>query len=168
MDNIRKRMQSFLQINPPTAMMINLVELFDFQGNAIKNRIWYRGEPAELEQLYWQIPKHGLSTMYQMFWASHQTAGMEMRKIHTGLPSTIVNLLSGIVASNLNDLTFEGSQPVAEAWEHIAEENGFKKLLEKCVAETLVVGDGAYKISIDPKLSEYPIIEFWAGDRRLG
>ena len=146
-------------------MMINLVELFDFQGNAIKNRIWYRGEPAELEQLYWQIPKHGLSTMYQMFWASHQTAGMEMRKIHTGLPSTIVNLLSGIVASNLNDLTFEGSQPVAEAWEHIAEENGFKKLLEKCVAETLVVGDGAYKISIDPKLSEYPIIEFWAGDK---
>lgn len=164
-DYMRKRMQSFLQINPPIAMTINLEEILDFQGNAIKNRIWYRGEPSELEQLYWQIPKHGLSTMYQMFWASHQTTGMEMRKIHTGLPSTIVDLLAGIVASNLNDLTFEKSEPVAEAWNVIADENNFKKLLQKGVGETLVIGDGAFKISIDPELSQYPIIEFWAGDK---
>ena len=162
---MKKKMQSWLNINPPIAMMINIEELFDFQGNAIKNRIWYRGEPSELEQLYWQIPKHGLSTMYQMFWASHQTAGMEMRKIHTGLPSTIVDLLAGIVASNLNDLTFEGSEPVADAWNVISEENHVKKLIEKCVAGTLVIGDGAFKISVDPELSQYPIIEFWAGDK---
>ena len=40
MDVVRKKMQSFLQIDPPVAMMINIVEIFDFQGNAIKNRIW--------------------------------------------------------------------------------------------------------------------------------
>lgn len=164
-DYMRKRMQSFLQINPPIAMTINLEEILDFQGNAIKNRIWYRGEPSELEQLYWQIPKHGLSTMYQMFWASHQTAGMEMRKIHTGLPATIVDLLAGIIASNVNDFTFEKSQPVADAWEAISEENQLKKLIGKSVAETLVVGDGAFKLSVDPEISEYPIIEFWAGDK---
>lgn len=163
MDYMRKRMQSFLQINPPMAMLINLEEVLDFQGNAIKNRIWYRGDPNELEQLYWQIPKHQVEM--QKFWASHQTAGMEMRKIHTGLPATIVDLLAGIIASNVNDFAFEGSDPVAEAWEIINDENHFKKQIEKCVKEVLVVGDGAFKISVDPELSKYPIIEFWAGDK---
>ena len=163
MDNVRRRMQSFLQINPPMAMMINLEEVLDFQGNAIKNRIWYRGDPNELEQLYWQIPKHQVEM--QKFWASHPTMGMEMRKIHTGLPATMVDLLAGIVTAGVNDFAFEGSVPVADAWEIIDSENHVKKIIEKCVKEVLVVGDGAFKISVDPELSEYPIIEFWAGDR---
>ena len=45
MDYMRKRMQSWLQINPPLAMLINLQEVLDFQGTAIRNRIWYRGDP---------------------------------------------------------------------------------------------------------------------------
>ena len=163
MDNVRRRMQSFLQINPPMAMMINLEEVLDFQGNAIKNRIWYRGDPNELEQLYWQIPKHQVEM--QKFWASHPTMGMEMRKIHTGLPATIVDLLAGIVTAGVNDFAFEGSEPVADAWEIIDSENHVKKIIEKCVKEVLVVGDGAFKLSVDPELSQYPIIEFWAGDR---
>lgn len=156
-------MQSWLQINPPMAMLINLQEVLDFQGNAIKNRIWYRGDPNELEQLYWQIPKHQVEM--QKFWASHPTAGMEMRKIHTGLPSMMVDLLAGIVASNINDIGFEKSEPVADAWDEIAKENHTKKLLKKSVKDVLVVGDGAFKLSIDPELSKYPIIEFWGGDR---
>lgn len=163
MDNVRRRMQSFLQINPPMAMMINLEEVLDFQGNAIKNRIWYRGDPNELEQLYWQIPKHQVEM--QKFWASHPTMGMEMRKIHTGLPATMVDLLAGIITAGVNDFAFEGSVPVADAWEIIDSENHVKKLIEKCVKDVLVVGDGAFKISVDPELSEYPIIEFWAGDK---
>ena len=163
MDYMRKKMQSWLQVNPPMAMVINLEEVLDFQGNAIKNRIWYRGDPNELEQLYWQIPKHQVEM--HKFWASHPTVGMEMRKIHTGLPSNIVDLLTGIIASAVNDFQFEKSEPVRELWERIDKENHFKKLIEKCVSETLVIGDGAYKISIDPELSELPIIEFWGGDK---
>lgn len=163
MDYMKRKMQSWLQINPPIAMLINLEEVLDFQGNAIKNRIWYRGDPNELEQLYWQIPKHQVEM--QKFWASHPTAGMEMRKIHTGLPATMVDLLAGIVSSNINDIAFEKSQPVAELWEEIDKENHIKKLVEKCVKEVLVVGDGAFKISVDTELSDKPIIEFWGGDR---
>lgn len=165
MDNVRKKMQSWLQINPPIAMLINLQEVLDFEGNAIKNRIWYRGDPNEIEQLYWQIPKHASSTMFNMFWASRATAGMEMRKIHTGLPATIVDLLAGIIASNINDITFEKSMPVGELWEEIDKENHIKKLVEKCVKEVLVIGDGAFKISIDPEISDKPIVEFWGGDQ---
>ena len=108
MDNVRKRLQSWLQINPPLAMLINIQEVLDFNGNAIKNRIWYRGDPNELEQLYWQIPRHAsvVGSEYQKFWASRPTPGMEMRKIHTGLPATMVDLLAGIIAANINDFEF--------------------------------------------------------------
>lgn len=162
-DYMRKKMQSWLQISPPMAMLINLEEVLDFQGNAIKNRIWYRGDPNELEQLYWQIPKHQVEM--QKFWASHPTAGMEMRKIHTGLPSMMVDLLAGIVASNVNDIDIQKSQPVADLWKNIEDENKVKRLINKSTRDTLVVGDGAWKISVDPALSQYPIIEFWGGDR---
>ena len=164
MDVVRKKMQSFLQIDPPVAMMINIVEIFDFQGNAIKNRIWYRGEPNELEQLYWQIPQH-VMLRENKFWCSHPTPGMEIRKIHTGLPSNIVDILAKIVSTSVNDFVFTGSEPVQTLWESIQEENKVKRLIERSIKETLYIGDGAYKISIDSELSEYPILEFYPGDR---
>ena len=164
MDKIRDKMQSFLQINPPIQVMVNIQEELDFVGNAIKNKIWYRGKPAELEQLYWQIPKWPVDR--QKFWASHPTPGIEIRKIHTGLPSIMVNLLAGIITSNINDFAFQGSDEVKTLWaEHISKENNVKKLTEKSIKDTLVIGDGAFKISIDPELSKYPIIEFWTGDK---
>jgi len=162
-DFMRRKMQSWLQINPPMAMLINLQEVLDFQGNAIKNRIWYRGDPNELEQLYWQIPKHQVEM--QKFWASHPTIGMEMRKIHTGLPSMMVDLLAGIIVSNINDFDIQKSQPVADIWSEIEKENKVKRNIKKSVKDVLVVGDGAWKLSVDPELSKYPIIEFWGGDR---
>lgn len=161
-DMIRTKMQSFLEINPPIAMTINIQEWLDFNGNAIKNKIWYRGDPNEIEQLYWQLPQHEVDR--QKFWASRPTPGMEMRKIHTGLPATMVDLLAGIITSNINDFDFD-AEVVADVWnEHIAVENDTKHLIENAVKGTLVVGDGAFKISIDPEMSEYPIIEFWTGD----
>lgn len=164
-DGIRNKLQSWLQINPPIAMTINLQEVLDFQGNAIKNRIWYRGDPSEIEQLYWQIPKHAFASEYQKFWASRPTPGMEMRKIHTGLPATMVDILANIVTSNINDFAIQDSQPVAELWNAIAEENHIKRLVEKAIRETLVIGDGAWKVSIDSELSQYPILEFYPGDK---
>ena len=165
MDKVRERMQSWLQINPPIAMMINIQEVLDFEGNAIKNRIWYRGDPNEIEQLYWQIPKHASSTMYHMFWASKATPGMEMRKIHTGLPSTIVDLLAGIIVSNLNDFAFQDNEELKELWTEIGNENNIKPLIEKAIKQVLVIGDGAWKISLDSELSQYPIIEFFSGEK---
>ena len=164
MDNVRKRVQSWLQINPPLAMTINIQEILDFQGNAIKNRIWYRGEPSELEQLYWQIPKYEVER--QKFWAAHPTTGMEMRKIHTGLPANMVDVLANIITANLNAFDFNGNQVLTDLWtDHIDAENNVKHLLNKGIKETLVIGDGAFKVSLDSELSAYPIIEFYAGDR---
>ena len=162
MNFMKTKMQSWLEINPPIAMTINIQEWLDFNGNAIKNKIWYRGDPNEIEQLYWQLPQHEVDK--QKFWASRPTPGLEMRKIHTGLPATMVDLLAGIITTNINDCDFD-NDAIGELWnDHIAVENDAKHLIEKSVKGTLVVGDGAFKISIDPEMSAYPIIEFWSGE----
>lgn len=161
MDKVKSSIRSWLQIEPATGKQISIRETLDYQGNAIKNRIWYRGDGNELAQLYQNIAE--MDERY-MFWASRSSPGLEMRKIHTGLPATIVDTLAGIVVTNLNDFEFK-SEPIGELWEQIAAENRFKELLTRAVAETLVIGDGAFKISIDGTVSERPLLEFWPGDR---
>lgn len=161
MDKIREGMRSFLRLEPPQSLQINIQERLDYQANAIKNRLWYRGDSNELEQLYQQIAD---GNMRRMFWASRSTPGMEMRKIHTGLPSIIVDTLSGIVVGNLSDISFS-SQVYTEVWKEVERENRFKKLLDRSLKEVLYIGDGAWKISIDPQISDLPIVEFFPGDR---
>ena len=161
MDAIRDKMRSFLLLEPPRPMQISIYEGMDYQANAIKNRIWYRGESNELEQLYTQVSD---GNTRRCFWASRSTPGMEIRKIHTGLPAVIADRLAGIVIGNLNDFEFKSSA-FGDLWEEIADENRFKKLLERAVKETLYIGDGAFKISVDPAISDYPLLEYFPGDR---
>ena len=164
MDNMRNKMQSWLQINPPVASSINLQEFLDWEGNAIRNRIWYRGDGSELEQLYWQLVQ--FNTQRQMFWASHSTPGIEIRKIHTGLPAMIVDTITDIIKGALNDVNFiEKNKKASKLWAEIEKDTNFKSIVEKCLTDTLVVGDGAFKISIDKELSQYPILEYWGGDK---
>ena len=54
-ENVKQRMQSWLQITPANVHSFNIQETMDFQANVIKNRIWYLGDPDELAQLYSQI-----------------------------------------------------------------------------------------------------------------
>ena len=35
-----------------TDIPVNLTELISFNNNCIKNRIWYRGDPSELEEFF--------------------------------------------------------------------------------------------------------------------
>ncbi|MGN1307047.1 MAG: phage portal protein [Faecousia sp.] len=161
MDKVREKARSFLRIEEAGAKQISIRETLDFQGNAIKNRIWYRGDSTELAQLYQHIAE---GEDRRMFWAAQQTPGMEIRKIHTGLPATIVNTLAGIVVTNLNDFAF-ADKAQEELWEKIAEENDVKALIQRAVTETLYIGDGAFKVSLDSEISAYPILEFFPGDR---
>ena len=159
-DYVREKMQSFLQIQPPQAFTINLDGMLDYKGNAIKNRIWYRGDATELSQLYKQID---LYEDRHLFWASIPTAGLEIAKRHTGLPAIIVDTLTSIVVNNLTDITLKEAEQ-NRVWSETVVENKFEKLLNKAVSTALFIGDGAFKISFDPELSDYPIIEFIAGD----
>lgn len=156
-DAIRSGIKTWLRIQPATISSIQIQETLDYEGNAIKNRIWYRGDSEELSQLYKQIP--GDRTK---FWAAVPTTGMEIRKIHVGLPSVIVDTLADIVVADMNDITLNSRQ---DDWDIIAEENNLNELVSDAIAISLYIGDGAFKLSFDTVLSKYPIIEFYPGDK---
>ena len=160
-NNIKRGIRSWLNVQEasPTNILIN--EPLDYEANAIKNRIWYRGDSEELQQLYSQIDT-GVDKY--KFWACKSTPGQEIRKIHTGLPALVVDTLAGITLADL-DIQIEKDQATQELWEQIDKDNKFRKKLEKAVKETLYIGDGAFKISFDIQLSQYPIVEFYPGDR---
>lgn len=160
-DNIKKGIRNWLQVQPASAYAVNIQEVADFELSAIRNRIWYRGDGNELEQMYQQNPDYADKTK---FWASKCSPGMEMRKIHTGLPSLMIRTLSSIIMTDMNDLEFN-NEVHEELWGKIAVENKFRKQFEKSLKEVLYIGEGAYKITIDTEVSEYPLLEWYPGER---
>lgn len=159
-ERLRNGMRSFLQIEPAQRNVIYITESLDFNANAAKNRIWYRGNADELSQLYKNLPGNGDAAR---FWAAVPTVGMEIEKNHTGIPGIIVDTLAAIVIADMNGIELEGKYQ--SVWDDIAEDNKFEELIENAISETLVVGDGAFRISFVPELSEFPILEFVPGDQ---
>lgn len=158
-NNIASKIKSFLQIYPANGASFTINELLDFDSNVAVNKVWYRGESYELSQLYHQLQDEQFG-----FWGSIPTAGLEIRKIHTGLPKTIINTLAGVVCDDMQDVEF-GSEANNSLWKDIAEENAFDVLVKSAVAKALYTGDGAFKISIDTDISQIPIVEFFEADR---
>ena len=161
MEKVKGGIRSWLNVQPANPSRINITETLDYEANAIKNRIWYRGDSNELEQLYRQLV---INTSRQSFWAAECSPGMEINKIHTGLPSLIVDMLTSVTLASLNDFDFKKKKD-QDIWDEIAKENKIKKRLEKATKETLYIGDGAFKVTFDTSLSQYPIIEYYPGER---
>ena len=158
-EKIRKAFRSLLRLNPPNQSTFTIDEELDFWANAFANKLWYRGSGSELNQFYKQ-----LNSSTCPFWGSVPTRGLEIRKIHTGIPKIVVNTLTNIVIRDLNDITYDNVEK-NDLWEAIAKENKLNGLLTTALTDALVIGDGAMKISFDPDLSDYPILEWVPGDR---
>ena len=92
MENVKNGVRTWLEIQPADSQKIQIKQVLDFRGNAIKNRKWYIGDSAELTQMYSQI-----STARLTFWGAKSSAGMEINKLHTGIPGIIVDMISKIV-----------------------------------------------------------------------
>lgn len=159
MDKIRKAVRSFLRIEPSQRQYLSIQEQLDFYGEAYVNKLWYRGSAAELNQLYRQ-----LDNATRPFWGSIPTHGLEVRKIHTGIPKIIVNTLVNIVMRDLNDISYDDTSK-NDFWQAMATENKFNDLIAEATTDMLVVGDGIVKINFDSEVSEYPILEWVPGDR---
>ena len=158
-ESIAHKMRSFLKIYTANGQDFKINELLDFDSNVAVNKIWYRGDSYELSQLYRQLDDNQYG-----FWGSVPTAGIEIRKIHTGLPKTMVNILSGVVADDMQDVQFT-SEADNTLWRDIAKENTFDTLVKSAISKVLYTGDGAFKISIDTDMSQLPIVEFYEADR---
>lgn len=156
-------LRNWLQIQPATPNGIVIQEPLDFQASVIRNQIWYRGEAAELEQLYKQLGAQD-STNASRFWAAVPANAMKLRKIHSGLPAILVDTLAYLVKSDMDDVGFKNGCGETE-WKAITEELDFQAAVGQGVAGALKAADGAWKISIDTAVSQYPIVEFYEADR---
>lgn len=157
-DTIRKKLVKFLRIHEWNDTGFDINRLLTYDANAAKNIIWYNGDSYELTQLFSNIRSENNS-----FWGAKETSGLEIRKIHTGIPKLLVNTLTNITCSDLNSIEFE-EKDEQELWEKIEKENSFMKTLKAATRDVLKVGDGAFKISFCQEVSTLPIIEFYSGE----
>lgn len=155
------KMRSFLRIDKAQSLQIHITEGIDNETKVIKNMIWYRGDTHELSELYAQLPYKE-----DTFWGATQTADLKMRKIHTGLPALIVDVLTGIIIEDYNGIELSDGNKVNEVeWEEIEKDNKFDEILKDAICQDLYKGQGAFKISFDPEITKYPIIEYFPKDR---
>lgn len=159
-EKIRNGMRSFLRIEPAQSSIFYINETLDFESNIFKNKLWYRGDPDELIQFYKSV--QGESNRSR-FWSAVPTTGLEIRKIHTGLPAMIIDMLVNIVMSDLGEIEIKPEKHQG-IWNSIEKENKFNKLLGDAITNVLVSGDGAFKLSVNTDLSDYPILEFIPGE----
>lgn len=154
-DKVRNVIRAWLDITPAQKNHYTLNETFSFESNAIKNRIWMRGDPEELDEFYKQLERDN-----SYFWSA--SPRIKIRKVHSGLPSLMVQVLTDIVIRDLNGIDVGARQM---DWDEIAKDNNFDDVLKESLKEVLFIGDGAFKLSFDPSVSKYPLIDFYSGDK---
>ncbi|MDR2167529.1 MAG: phage portal protein [Clostridiales bacterium] len=163
----KRKVRDWLEIVPVDGRGVSVLSDADFEKEIFRNKLWYRGNAAELAGFY-----GGQDDLIgnRSFWAEGGR-NLRIRKIHSGLPALIVDVLSDIALGDFLGVRVQQDGEGVPAfagmtmWDRIAEENGFTRLLAKAVRTTLALGDGAFKISFDGEMSEYPIVEYFGGDR---
>ncbi|EHK2400424.1 capsid protein [Clostridium perfringens] len=152
----------YLNVQPALTNPITIQEAYTYETNVIRNKLWYRGEPYELDQFFKNISSDPVNKA--RFWSAVPSEDLSIRKIHSGLPAMIADKLSDIVVADLDSIEVTGEADNT-LWEEIRKDNKFDDMLGDIIVTTLVSGDGAFKLSIDTEISKYPIIEFFDGDK---
>ncbi|MFA6664701.1 MAG: capsid protein [Lachnospiraceae bacterium] len=161
MDKIKTAMRTWLEIKPGIdSGAIHIDQALSFDAHVLRNRIWYRGDPSEIEQFFKAAQTDPVTK--SMFWAA--VPELPIRKIHLDIPGQIIDRMAGIVVSDFSGFEIKDQQ-ASDLWDEIAKDNKWSKLANDSLVEALVTGDGAYKMSVDPDVSTYPIIEFYGADR---
>lgn len=160
---VRNMVMRMMQIRPAQEnKVVTITEPFSYRTSVMRNRLWYRGDPSELDQFYKQTASDPVSQ--SRFWAAVPSEGLGIRKFHSGLPAMVADRLSDIVVADMDAITFK-AETETDTWDEISEDNNFPELLGNSITETLITGDGAFKITVDTDVSKYPIIEFYSGEQ---
>ncbi len=154
-------LQSFIarlfRIEPARDRRITIIEPHTFRENVIKNKLWYQGDAAELEQFFKKTARW--DTEKARFWAA-QAQG-NVRKIHSGIVGTVADRYKDMILADMDSVDFgENQKAVNELWDKIYKKSKLNKVLGEGIAGTLAAGDGAFKLTADA-CSPYPIVEFY-------
>lgn len=161
MERVKSMIRNWLEIQPASAKGFTIREPISFETNVMRNRIWYRGDASELDQLFKALAEDAVCNA--RFWAA-SPQDETIRKAHSGLPGIMVDTFVALVAADLDDIDFDGDEHAKGEWKNIAKENKLPELISNAIAETLVTGDGAFKLNIDTNISSSPILEYWGAD----
>lgn len=157
----------WLGFQPAEQRHIKVTESFTHDDYVKLNRVWYRADANELSQFYKALGSWG--TNDSRFWTIVAPFGHSIRKIHTGLPSLMINKITSITVNDSLGIELDEevhSEEQIALWDEIQKDNKLKKLVKDAVKDTLIDGDGAFKLSIDADISKlYPIVEFFSGER---
>jgi hypothetical protein len=159
---LTKAAVKYLNVQPAMQSPITIQEAYTYESNLVRNKLWYRGEAYELEQFFKSISSDPVNKA--RFWSAVPSEDLSIRKIHSGMPAMIAERLSDIVVADIDSIELTGEE-VNKTWEEIRKDNKFDDNIGDIITKVLVSGDGAFKLSIDKEVSEYPIIEFFEGDR---
>ena len=168
-DRMKEMLQNWLEvaprrgglvIEPAPARSVTLQEGCDHATAVLRDRVWYRGDADELDQLFRQLADSPVAAA--RFWAAAPRRET-LRKAHSGLPAVMVDTLTGIVRADLQPLRFADAD-ADRRWRDIAAANDFAALVGRAVCECLVTGDGAFRICLDPDAAPGPILDFAAAD----
>jgi len=158
MNWIQNLVVKLFHITPAAEKQVSIQQAYTFQENIQKNKIWYNGEPAELEQFFKKIAKWDCERT--RFWAAIPHG--KIRKIHSGIVSMVIDRYKDIIMADYDGVSFgESNEGLEQVWEKIEKDNSFSELISTAVQKALSEGDGAFKISTDPEL-DYPVIEFYS------
>ena len=162
---IKDMIKRWLDIRPAEDQHITIDADMTHQDSCFEYRLWYRGSAGELEQYYRSLNTIHDDVIRAKFWAAVPSRGNRLRKIHSGLPGLMVDIITAIIMSDLNGIEVNDPTALDDTWQEIADDNHFNEILEQAISDTLVEGDGAWKISFDKNISEYPIIEYYPATR---
>lgn len=154
---IQNFVKKLFRIRPAQEKEVIIIEPHTFLANVIRNKLWYRGDNAELEQYFkktarWDVEK-------ARFWAA--TASGSVRKMHSGIVSTVIDRYKDIVLADMDQITFDGGDMATkDLWDEIYDKTRLNDVIGEAIIGALSSGDGAFKITADA-CSEYPIVEFY-------
>lgn len=160
-EGVRASMREFLQIqDPQTATKMLIEQDMTHEVNTALHKILYRTDAYETEQAFKSL--NSGNTMAR-FWSSAPGGNRTMRKIRNDLYQVIIDTYSDICTVALNKPKFrdKSKEELFDAIFSNSNELNFWTLTKKAITDALKVGDGAFKISIDTEISEYPIVEFF-------
>lgn len=161
-DKLKDVVRNWLNIQPSSGNSITIQETNTFEGSCFRNLLWYRGDASELHQYYTQLDD---MVGNAKFWAAESTNGIDFRKIHTGLPAMIIDMLADIIIDSFNKISINNNDQAQKDWEEIEKDNDFKEIIKQAIIDVFIENDGAFKISYDTEISKYPIIEFYPGSK---
>lgn len=162
---LKDAIRNWLDIKPAEEQKITIEAEMTHDASCFENRLWYRGSASEIEQFYKSLSAPFDDSIRARFWAAVPSKGNRIRKIHSGLPGMMVDILTSIIISDLNGIEVTEPMLYNDIWDEISKDNKFPELLSQAISDCLVEGDGAWKISFDSSLSEYPILEFYPASR---